>query len=472
MIRRNRACLALAACCVTLCASRITTAKTPTALEDKDRIVVLISLDGLANFYINDPSAEIPTLRKLADEGAKAASMKAADPTVTWPNHTTLVTGVSPGVHGVVGNNYYDRVKGEKVTLIWDPTLEKDQIVKVPTIYDLAKAAGLKTAGIRWPMTRGAKAIDWNSPDLGEDSLILKYTTPELQEECKEAGYKLTQKEDGTGKIGTFTLKESIDDDEKWTNIFNMVLHKHHPNLALVHIVAVDHTEHSDGPRSPEAYEAIKAADGQVKQIIDELEKDYPGKATVFIVSDHGFSANKIAVLPNVVLKEAGLVEASGKKVTGGSVEVVAQGGSAFVYIMDEANRDEIVKKVKAAFANVEGVSSVIAADEFADYGIANPKRDPHEPDMMLFAKMGYFFGDTAAGSIPVDTKPERKGSHGHDSHFPDLHAMFIAWGDGIKPGVHLSEIDNRSVAPTIAKLLGIEIPNAEGKPLTEILAP
>ena len=84
---------------------------------------------------------------------------------------------------------------------------------------------------------------------------------------------------------------------------------------------------------------------------------------------------------------------------------------------------------------------------------------------------MGYFFGDTAAGSIPQDTKPERKGSHGHDSRFPDLHAMFIACGAGIKPGVQLGEIDNRSVAPTIAKLLGLEMPGVEGKVLSEALS-
>src|SRR3954447_5766036 len=161
---------------------------------DLDRIVVLVSIDGLANFYMDDPSAEMPTIRKLAAEGARAASMRASDPTVTWPNHTTLVTGVSPAKHGVLANNYYDRVKGEKVTLIWDPVFDKDEVVKVPTIYDLAKAAGLKTAGIRWPMTRGASAIDWNCPDLGEDSLILKYTTPAVLVECKEAGFKLTQK--------------------------------------------------------------------------------------------------------------------------------------------------------------------------------------------------------------------------------------------------------------------------------------
>src|SRR3954467_4301396 len=109
----NRLLLVVAFFCVSFCAPRAMPAAPSTALQDKDRIVVMISIDGLANFYINDPSAEIPTLRKLAAEGAKAASMRASDPTVTWPNHTTLVTGVSPGVHGVVGNNYYDRVKGE-----------------------------------------------------------------------------------------------------------------------------------------------------------------------------------------------------------------------------------------------------------------------------------------------------------------------------------------------------------------------
>jgi len=81
----------------------------------------------------------------------------------------------------------------------------------------------LKTAGIRWPCTRNAHAIDWNSPDLGEDALVLKYTTPELLDECKAAGYKLTQSDDGKGKIGTLSLKESITEDVKWTNVFNMV---------------------------------------------------------------------------------------------------------------------------------------------------------------------------------------------------------------------------------------------------------
>ena len=111
--------------------------------ETPERMVLMVSVDGLANFYLDDPVAEIPTLRRLAAEGARAQGMIASMPTVTWPNHTTLVTGVHPGKHGVLGNSVLDRVKNEIVPLVVDPIFNKDEIVKVPTIYDLAKQAGL-----------------------------------------------------------------------------------------------------------------------------------------------------------------------------------------------------------------------------------------------------------------------------------------------------------------------------------------
>ncbi len=421
----------------------------------------MISIDGLANFYMDDPSAEMPTIHQLAAEGAQAASMRVSDPTVTWPNHTTLVTGVSPARHGVVGNNYFDRAKGEKVTLIWDPVFDKDEIVKVPTIYDLAKAAGLKTAAIHWPASRNAHSLDWTSPDVGKAELVRRFTTPSLLKECKVMGLHVIYGNEGK----TISRNESIAEDDTWTRVFNMILHKHRPNLALLHVLAVDHTEHIDGPRSEGAYEAIKAADGQVRQVWEELRRDFPGKATLIVVSDHGFSANRLKVSPNEILRNAGLIEMAGNRVIGGAVQLVVQGGSAFVYVLDEGNRDAIMQRFKQAFAHVDGVSKVVSSDEFPEYGIADPRRDPHAPDMVLFAKLGYYFGDTAAGA-----KSEHKGSHGHDSHLPDLHAIFVAWGAGIKPGVKLGEIDNKSVAPTIAKLLGFEIPNAEGKSLDEAL--
>lgn len=441
--------------------NRAPAAAPPTVVADHDRVVVMISVDGLANFYMDDPAAPLPTIHKLAAEGAVASSMRASDPTVTWPNHTTLVTGVAPARHGVVGNNWFDRARGEKVTLIWDPVLDKDEIVRVPTLYDLAKSAGLKTVAIKWPATRNARALDFTCPDVGKPELVTKYTTPALLDECKAAGFDVVYGDEGK----TVSSEECIAKDEMWTKVFNMILHKHRPNFALLHVIAVDHTEHSDGPRSAGAYAAIKAADGQVRQVWEELQKDYPGKATLFVVSDHGFSLNKTKILPNQILQKAGLLELHGKRITGGVIQPVVQGGSVLLYISDEANRDSIMKRVRKAFAGVEGINKIAGPEDFAEYGIGDSRHDPHAPDMVIFGKVGYYFGDTAAGQ-----KKESKGSHGQDSHLPDLHAMFVACGSGIKPGTKLGEISNKDVAPTAAKLLGVEIPNAEGHVLTEAL--
>src|SRR6187401_667180 len=82
------------------------------APKPSDRIVVMVSVDGLAGDYLDDPKAEMPTIRALAAEGARAANMRCVIPTVTWPNHTTLVTGVMPAGHGVLGNNYFARATG------------------------------------------------------------------------------------------------------------------------------------------------------------------------------------------------------------------------------------------------------------------------------------------------------------------------------------------------------------------------
>ena len=429
-----------------------------------DRIVVMISVDGLAGFYIDDPKAEMPTIRELAKEGARASGMKAVVPTVTWPNHTTLVTGDYPARHGVVGNNYYDRATGKNVVLISDPVLDKDQIVKVPTIYDLAKASGMTTAAVRWPASRNAKTLDWTIPDVASDELLHKYTTPGLMEECKKAGVW------ADGMVPQGETDRRIVADQNSTAVFNLILKQHHPRLALLHVTDVDHTQHLRGPRTAEAYAAVKGADGFVRQVWEELKQDYPNRATLIVVSDHGFSPINKLILPNVILRNAGLVNVKGIRVVAGSVHVLVQSGTAFVYILDQANRSQVAEKVKKAFEGVDGVQQVVMPGETTGYGLADPKVDPKAPDMFVFAKEGFSFGDTAAGALPFNEKPERKGTHGHDPNIPDLHATFVAWGVGIQPGAELGEIQNTDVAPTIAKLLGIPMTNIDGKPLDALL--
>jgi predicted AlkP superfamily pyrophosphatase or phosphodiesterase len=202
------------------------------------------------------------------------------------------------------------------------------------------------------------------------------------------------------------------------------------------------------------------------------LKRDFPGRATLLIVSDHGFSPIDRTLYPNVLLRKAGLIDVKGLRIAGGDVRLCFQGGAALVYLTadDDAARAKLVERVTNAIEGADGYAKVVPSEGLAAYGVGDAKQDPRNPDMILFADEGNVFGDTAAGELPFRDKPERKGSHGHDPNLPDLHATFIAWGAGIKPGATIGKISNTDVAPTIAKLLSIPMPAADGKVIEGVL--
>jgi len=390
--------------------------------------------------------------------------MRAVLPTVTWPNHTSIVTGVRPALHGVLGNSLFDRDKGASIPLIWDSVLDKDQIIKVPTIYDVAKEAGLKTAAVTWPGSRNAKSLDWTVPCVHDSALFIHYATPSLLPELKAAG--IPYEDEAAG----FQAGHGQERDRNHVRIFNHILRQHRPNLALLHILEVDHVEHAHGPQSPEAYEAVQFADSCVAEVLDELKKDFPGHATLFIVSDHGFRRYSQLIQPNVRLRQAGLLSSDGKSIVNARVRTVTQGGSTMLYVLDAAHREELLTQCAALFENTEGIEKVIRPEQFAAYGFPQPSQDPHAPDLVLSAKDGYMFSDSLTGALVITPKVEEKGAHGYDPGVPALHATFIAWGNGIKAGVQLGTVRNIDVAPTAAKLLGLKLPGAEGEVLHDIL--
>ena len=443
--------------------SAIFAAFTPAqAAIDTNHIVVIVSVDGMASFYLDDPKADIPNMRALMADGASAKTMKPVLPTSTWANHTSLITGTTPEQHGVIGNKYWERSTGKAVPLISDPIFNKDEIVKVPTLYDVAHDAGIKTVGVLWPASRGAKTLDWTVPDVGTDEHFQKYGTPELLAECRAAGIPIEKHE--------LWRNNSVGEerDHMYTQIFLQAI-KHKPGLALLHLIGVDHQEHEHGPRSPEAYRALHAADSSVKEIKETLEKLYPGKATIIVVSDHGFVAYWQKIQPNVKLREAGL-----EKVKGSKNKYIAysqnQGGSTYIYINDKENLPALTKKIADMFKDAEGIDLVIEPKDYAKFGLPTPDVDPRVGDLILTAKEGYSFSDGADGNYLTPKTEKMLGAHGHSPLLPQLQASFMAWGVGIKKGVKLDHIDNLDVAPTAAVLLGLEMKNVQGRVLKEIL--
>lgn len=425
----------------------------------QDRCVVLISVDGLADFYFDDPRAEMPTIRELARTGARADGMICSFPTVTWPNHTTLVTGVDPAKHGVIGNNYLDRETGKPVPFIPDPLFDKSEIVKVPTIYDAAHQAGLKTSGIIWPATRNASSLDWTVPDMGGEDAWPNYGTASWLKELQEAGIPVD-------KHAAWVRESSggVQRDWLYTRLFQHVMQHHAPNLVLIHLVEVDHVQHRYGPKTPEAYWSVSYADDRVRDIVEAARASRFGKETTIIVaSDHGFYPIDREIRPNVLLKKLG----ESRQI---KARAVSQGGACMVYLLEAEDRAEELESLRSALAGVEGVDSVHSREKFAALGQPVPENDSRAPDLWLSARSGYSFSDSDAGEEIVVPRSSPGGTHGYLPQQAALHATLIISGAGVRSGVTLPTVSNRDVAPTMARLLNVPFPSAEGRILTEAL--
>ena len=152
------------------------------------RKAIVISIDGLAGFYWNDPAARMPGLRALAARGVVAGRMETVFPSTTWPSHVSLVTGVAPSRHGVVGNSILNRTTGQPEDLTGDPVYDAPDLLRAATVYDRAHAAGRVTAAIDWPATRNAPSLDFNLPFFKDQRIFETQTSKAVWTElCRSA---------------------------------------------------------------------------------------------------------------------------------------------------------------------------------------------------------------------------------------------------------------------------------------------
>src|SRR3954471_12148704 len=139
---------------------------------NKDLHVVLITIDGFPAYLWRDPLIPLPNLRRLAAEGAAADAMTISNPAITWPNHTTLVTGVTPRKHGVLYNGLVVRGGPGQPNKI-EPWVDRERLVLAPTVYDGAFNAGLTTAEVDWVAITRPKTITWSFAEIADPTAVL-----------------------------------------------------------------------------------------------------------------------------------------------------------------------------------------------------------------------------------------------------------------------------------------------------------
>src|SRR4051812_15371503 len=224
----------------------------------------------------------------------------------------------------------------------------------------------------------------------------------------------------------------------------------------LFHLLTLDATHHRYGPKSLAATGAMAFLDGCVAQVVEAVHQaGMAERTTFFVVSDHGFKGYTNEIRTTVALASAGLTNAA---------YVLPEGGTGFLYF-NTTNSPVVSQKVIELMKSIEGIGDVITPERFAALGLPKPGKDPQMFDILLTAEAGYSFSGAAGGAVTAAV-PQQAGSHGYLAADPDLDAIFIASGSGVKPGVTLDAVSSIDVAPTIARLLGVELPKAKGKAL------
>jgi predicted AlkP superfamily pyrophosphatase or phosphodiesterase len=416
------------------------------------RHVVLISLDGFPARSLRNPDLPLPVLRKLIREGAVADALKPINPTVTWPNHTAMITGATAVETGVLFNGLPVR-PGEGKPIRVEPWVPKNELVLAKTVYDAAHDAGLTVAQVDWVAIHQAAAVNWAFAEVPQPA-------GEVEREMVAAGI-LTAEELAAFPKDPITMK-----DEIWTRAAVHIIEKHKPNLLLYHLLTTDSVQHRYGAGSLAADTALILADRQVQRILDALERaGIRRQTTVLVVSDHGFKTYQHVIRANVVLREKGLLRDDGGQVDC-DAWVMAEGGTALVYVTRESKREATLKVLQEAFTNVPGIAKVILPAEYRTYGYPQPVSQGRMSDMVLAAASGYAFDPATKGEVVADVNPgSTPGNHGYLNTDPDMEAILVAWGAGIRAGAHVGTLPNTDVAGIVAQLLNVSFQPAGGAP-------
>jgi predicted AlkP superfamily pyrophosphatase or phosphodiesterase len=268
-------------------------------------------------------------------------------------------------------------------------------------------------------------------------------------------------------QLATFTRAGSQEwRDNIYTDAMTDVIRDHRANLILLHLLALDSTNHRYGPQSEASDTAMAFLDDKVRQVLKAVKAAHQMKhTTIFVVSDHGFGEVDHLIHANAVLHDAGLLDAEHDGDLHGAW-AVPEGGFSMVYV-DKGAPAGTAAKLREIFAKTEGVERVFTPDEYASLGLPTPAQSDQAPDLYLAAKDGYSFAGGDEGDVE---EVSDRGSHGYLNSDPKMQAIFIAWGAGIRKGVKLGAIRNLDVAPTAAELLHVRLDHAQGKALTGIL--
>src|SRR5579885_1097144 len=387
--------------------------------------VVLISIDGLKPEYVlraDEHHLRIPNLRRLLRDGSFAEAVRGVVPTVTYPSHTTLITGASPAKHGIYANTTFDPLQKNRGGWYWYA-----EDIRVPTLWDVVAQAHLTTANVHWPVSVAEPHITWNLPQYWragtpDDRKLLRVL-------ATESLLDRLEKELGPYADG---INEEIDGDENRARFAARLIEWKKPAFATIYLTALDTEEHQFGPFSAEAKATLERIDAAFGLVTDAILRAYKGQAIVCVVSDHGFAAVSKDVNLGVAFRQAGLIDVSEKgEVAGWKAMIWGAGGSAAIVLKDpgdDATKSRVAVLLERIAANpANGIYKIVSARELHERG-GFP-----DAQFLVALKPGFAIGEGVTGNLISPSSS--KGTHGYWPDIPEMRSSFFIAGPGIAAG-------------------------------------
>jgi hypothetical protein len=384
-------------------------------------------------------------------------------PTVTYPDHTTLITGVWPDVHGIVNNTVFDPLRNFDGAWYW---YAGD--IRMPTLWDAAHQAGIGTASVSWPVSVNATSVDalipeyWRTDNDSVDPQDANAQDAELMAAISRPEGMLFEMEK---RLGPYMMGNdtTVEGDRVRTRFSLDILQRKKPGFMTIHLSSLDETEHNTGPFSKESDQTLEAIDQMVGQLIDAAMKNDPNTVVV-IVSDHGFAKVDHALNIAIPFLQAGMIQIKASatgvvRVVSWKAEPWASGGLAAVMLHDQRDaktREQVRAMLDRLAADpANGIARILDRDEIHAMG-GFP-----DAEFLIALKPGYLTTGGLSGALVSDQPPDL-GTHGYLPTYPEMRASFFVMGQGIAHGRDLGVIDMRQIAPTVAAILRVNLPTAK----------
>ena len=425
------------------------------------RKLLVLSLDAVGTVDIEEMK-RLPNFAKFFEKASGCKTVKSVYPTLTYPAHTSIITGKYPNNHRIV-NNLQIQPNRKDSDWFW-----QRRFIKGTTVCDEAIKKGYKVASLLWPVTAKSN-IQYNLPEIWpnrpyENQIVVSFLngSPLYQ-------LKLNQK---FGGLRNGKKQPYLDNFVQQSLLYT--LKEYRPDMTLVHFTDVDTNRHEHGMYGKEISDALKRHDKRLGEIIDTLKEigEYEN-TNILLLGDHSQIQTHTVVYPNYIFRRKKYIKIKEGNIVDWKVLARHCDGSCYIYIKDENNMAlkqevfELLEKMKKD--KRAGIEQIFTNEEIIQLGADG------NATFMIEAKEGFYYQD----EFDVYTKEitdedgnfhEMKATHGYLPTKLNYTTFFYGIGPDIKEGVEIEDMCLVDEGPTMAKLVGCQLKEADGRVLEEML--